>query len=282
MCYRAFTVFVISALPAFATAIVYNNLPNPIPPSSPSLGFQSQHTSEFGDLIQIQGGPDLLTGATILMSDWAKNADYPAYSPDPWSWPITLNIYNVDNSSGTPEPGSVIYSITQTFAIPWRPPDDPINCPSGGYLAFDGSCQTGGFNFLASFTLPDVAVPGQFIYGIAFDTETFGANPVGVTGPYISLNLAVNDTSPPQTGSRPLPDTAYWNTNVAGNYADGGAAGVGVFRQDQGWTPYSTAAEFTALTPEPGTFTMLGCGGAFLICMSIARKRAARNRSTAH
>lgn len=35
--------------------------------------------------------------------------------------PITLNLYNVVNTTGTPQPGSLIRSVTQTFSIPWRP-----------------------------------------------------------------------------------------------------------------------------------------------------------------
>jgi hypothetical protein len=270
-----------AAAPLQATSILYNNLPNPIPPGSPSLGFQSSHTAEFGGLIQLSGGAASLTSAVLLMEDYALASNYPAIGPDPWVWPLTLNLYNIDNSSGTPEPGSVITTVTQSFVIPWQPEDDPVNCPTGGYQGFDGNCYS-GLNFQVTFNLPAVAVPGQFIFGLAFNTETYGANPVGVPGPYISLNYAFNTTAPPQVGSQPLPDTAYWNTNVASNYTDGGAGGVGTFRQDTAWTPDSGAAEFlgTSLvtpTPEPGTFGLMGLGG-IVIASMLARRRRDRRK----
>src|SRR5258706_15315416 len=58
-----------AAVPLQATSILYNNLPNPIPPNpfppnSPSLGYQSNHTAEFGDLIQLVSGPATLASAT--------------------------------------------------------------------------------------------------------------------------------------------------------------------------------------------------------------------------
>ena len=37
----------------------------------------------------------------------------------------------------------------------------------------------------------------------------------------------------------------YWNTLTAANYTDGGAGGVGIFRLDTGWTPYTPAVRFT-------------------------------------
>jgi hypothetical protein len=51
----------------------------------------------------------------------------------------------------------------------------------------------------------------------------------------------------PSVGSNPFPDTAYWNTQTAANYADGGAGGVGIFRRDTNWTPFSGAVSFETL-----------------------------------
>ena len=54
-------------------------------------------------------------------------------------------------------------------------------------------------------------------------------------------------------GSNPFPDTAYWNTQTGGYYADGGAGGVRIFRRDTNWTPYSGAISFEsqAVTEVP-------------------------------
>jgi hypothetical protein len=90
---------------------------------------------------------------------------------------------------------------------------------------------------VVTFNLGGVTVPDQLIYGIAFNTETYGASPIGPpSGPWDSLNFGF--VGAPTVGSNPLPDTAYWNTTTAGNYADSGAGGTGTFRQDTGWAAY--------------------------------------------
>ena len=194
------------------------------------------------------------------MNDQALESDYPGVgTTSGWSWPITLNIYNVDDSSGTPQPGSEIYTTTESFNIPWEPVGQP------------------GEDFLITFSLPDVAVPSEFIYSVVYNTETFGPDPTGVSGPDISLNVAANGTTSPQVGTRPNPDSAYLNANGCAYYNDDCAGGpVDVFRQDTGWTPYSLAGEFTAesSTPEPGTFGLLCFGG--IIGGLVVRTRRAK------
>jgi hypothetical protein len=267
--------FTVSGAPLLADIIVYNNLPNPMPPASPSLGFQANQTAQFGDLIHLVSGPSVLTTGTILMTDWALHSDFPLESASGFNWPLTLTLYNVDSSSGTPQPGSVITSVTQTFVMAWRPAATG-NCANASQWSPDGGVNCfNGFNFLVNFNLPSVTVPGDLIFGITYNTETWGPNPTGIAGPYTSLNLGLNTGSPPTVGSRPLPDTAYWNTQTAGNYTDGGAGGVGTFRQDTAWSPYSTGAEFIGTptaTPEPGTLGFLCCGG-IVIGGLIRRKR---------
>jgi hypothetical protein len=191
------------------------------------------------------------------MTDWAHQSEYPGFGDaSGWSWPITLTFYNVDSSSGTPQPGSVIYTTTQTFNMVWAPEGQTAQ------------------NFLINFNLPGVETPAEFIFSIAFNTETFGAAPTGVPGPYIALNVGANDTAAPQVGTRPVPDSAYLNADNCAGYSNGCAGGLlpGVFRQDTHWTPYSLAAEFA--TPEPGSFGLLLCGGIGIV--GFARKRRSR------
>jgi len=249
----------IGALPAFAGSLLYDSIPDPLPPNVPSLGYRATQTAEFGDLIQFDPGTSRgLLSVTALMSDWAMASTYG--SPDPgWYHPLTLNLYNVDNSSGTPQPGSLIASVTQTFFIPWRPEPSP-GCGTA-WRAADGNCYN-GMAFGVTFNLNNLLVPDQLIYGIAFNTNTWGYKPIGAPGPYESLNFGLS-TTPPTAGSNPLPDTAYWNTQTAANYTDFGAGGVGTFRQDTNWTPYSGAVTFA--TPEPGSIILMGCGLMLLV-----------------
>lgn len=228
--------------PPLPMSSIYNTIPNPLPSNVPSLGFQSDHTTEFGELIQFAGTSRKLSQVTIIMSDWALAADYPTYTGPTWTHPITLNLYNVDNSGPNPAPGTLIATRTQSFAIPWRPATPTCD---GGWLAPDGKCD-GGISFPCTFDFYGVTVPDQIIYGVTYNTETFGFNPIGVTGPYISLNLGFVEV-PPTVGSDPFPDTAYYDTEKASNYADGGVGGVNVFRRDTNWFPFNAAINFQTL-----------------------------------
>lgn len=260
-------------------ATIYNNIPGPLPPNVSSLGYQANQTAQFGDLITFAGTDRSLTTVTLIMSDWALASTYGSMSPT-WSHPITLNLFNVDNSGANPAPGTLIATQTTTFAIPWRPEADPTCAGGTAWRAGDGNCYN-GFAFAITFNMSGTTVPGQIIYGVAYNTNTWGANPIGAPGPYESLNFGLNSNSPPTTGTRPFPDTAYWNTMTPGNYTDGGAGGVGTFRRDTAWTPFSGAVSFNATTlsstPEPGTLAMLGMG--LLGIGLIARRRRAEPRA---
>lgn len=232
---------------ALSASTIYNSIPGPLPPNVPSLGYQATQTSEFGDLIQLSGA-SLLKQVTLVMSDWALASDYPSFpgaAGPTWNHPLTLNLYNVDNSGANPAPGSLIATRTQTFAIPWRPPADPT-CPGGtAWRSSDGNCYS-GLAFTVTFDFTGTPVPSQIIYGVAFNTQTWGYSPIGTPGPYVSLNFGLADQSP-SVGSNPFPDTAYWNTQTAANYSDSGAGGVGIFRRDTGWTPFTGAVSFETL-----------------------------------
>jgi hypothetical protein len=263
-----------TAVPAAAVPSVpiYDSIPAPLPPNVPSLGYQATQTSEFGDLIQFGGASRALTQVTLVMSDWALASTYGSSSPT-WNHPISLNLYNVDNSGANPAPGTLIATQTQTFAIPWRPEADP-SCPTPtAWRASNGNCYN-GYAFAITFDFTGTTVPNQIIYGVAYNTNTWGYAPIGQPGPYESLNFGLA-TAAPTTGSNPFPDTAYWNTATASNYADGGAAGVGVFRRDTNWTPYGGAISFAV----PGSPAVLqsavsrkvhGAAGTFDIALSAS------------
>ncbi|HSY47903.1 MAG TPA: DUF11 domain-containing protein [Thermoanaerobaculia bacterium] len=237
-----------------APVLIYNGIPAPLPPNVPSEPFQAGHAAEFGFGVQFAGTIRDLTHVTLVMSDWAAAADYPSFpgsSGPTWSYPLTLNLYNVDNSGGNPpQPGTLIATRTQTFAIPWRPPNDPT-CPTKtNYRASDGNCY-GGLAFLVTFDFTGTTVPNQVIFGLAFNTSTFGANPVGSPGPYDSLNAGVAQVSP-TIGTNPFPGNAFLNSPDNSGYNDGGSGGTGTFRRDPSttptpsttWAPYSGAISF--------------------------------------
>ncbi len=232
---------------------VYESIPSPLPYSVESLGYEATQTSELGDEIELAGsGTTSLTSVTVTMEDWALASNYPGTPVDAkgdWSLPITLNLYKVDHSTSTPHLGSVISTTTQTFAIPFRPEGDP-SCPTTDgeleWLAPDGQCHTGlAFNITFDLSSSPVTVPDDLIFGIAYDTQNYGSSPFGVAGPYNSLNVGLTSTSTsPTVGTDPNLDDAFWNTSTASNYTDGGASGVGTFREDTDWTPNQFLVEF--------------------------------------
>lgn len=262
---------------AAGASTIYSSIPNPLPGNVPSLGYQATQTSEFGDLVQFAGTERKLGGVTLVMSDWAKATDFPSFpgaDGPSWSHPLTLNLYAVDNSGPNPAPGALLATRTQTVAIPWRPPADPTCSDPTQFRAADGICYS-GLAFTVAFDLTGTTAPDQIIYGVAFNTETWGQDPIGTPGPYISLNFGLAQ-APPSTGTNPFPDTAYWNTATPGNYADGGAAGVGVFRRDTNWTPFSGAVSFDAAAADIPTLSQLGL---VLLAAVLAAAAVGRLRS---
>lgn len=235
------------AVPMVGGSIIYDGMPSPQPPSLPSQPFQAQQTLEFGDHVSFAGSARVVTKVTVLMVTWAKQADYPAMTdPTGWTHPITLKLYNVNNAvPAVPAPGAVIASVTQSFKIPWRPAADPT-CPDGKWRAADLSCNN-GYAFPITFDLTgmNVTVPNQVIYGVSYSTETYGTPPIGVGGPYNSLNIGLVSTGP-SVGTDVSLDDVFWNTLTAAWYTDGGAGGVGIFRQDTNWTGYVPAVRFEA------------------------------------
>lgn len=242
-------VVIFAAMTAFGQGTaVYNNIPNPLPPNYPSLGFQATQTAEFGDYVLLGGTHRRAGSATVAMSNWALNSTYPTMSAAGFNHPITLNIYTVDHSGPNPALGTLLGSVTQTFLIPWRPEADPT-CPGGtAWRAGNGNCYN-GFAFTIKFDLRGLALtlPNEVIVGVAYNTNTWGYNPIGLPGPYESLNVGLA-VIPAYVGLDVESDALFWNTSTAAWYSDGGIGGVGIFRRDDVWTPYSPAFQIAAYT----------------------------------
>ncbi|HEY3921925.1 MAG TPA: hypothetical protein VGL76_07400 [Gaiellaceae bacterium] len=266
----AFSLALTISAGAVSSSVVYNATPNPVPPNVASVGFQATQTSQFGDYVHLAGTDRVLNTVTVTMSDWALYSDYAtdaryASNTASWSHPITVNVYSSHlGANGAPD--TLLATKTEDVTIPWRPAADPT-CPGGtAWRAADGNCYN-GLAFNAAFDLGslNVTLPDDVIVGVAYNTQSWGSAPIGVSGPYDSLNVGVPTGQTASVGTDDSPDNVFWSTSTAGNYADGGAAGVGTFRQDTNWSPNGTVAiEITAtpaLTTPPITKDQCKNGG---------------------
>lgn len=229
-----------------ASAAIYNTVPDPLPSNSPSLGFQATSTAEFGDRVTFSGTNRNLDTVTVTLSSWAceSGAWNSACVTSPgatFSHPITLNIYEAGSGD---QHGALIKSVTQNFAIPYRPSADPT-CPSPTAWRNSGGDCFNGLNHNVTFDLDGQTVPDSVVYGVAYNTQSYGVSPTGVDGPYNSLNVSLNDASgAPYTGSDPEPNGLFWNTTPAFD-------GDGTFKMIEDWAPYKISAMFNASAPEP-------------------------------
>jgi len=236
--------FTLGVASACNADVIFDNTPSPLPGNVPSLGYQANQTSEFGNEISFAGTDRNLTNVQIVMSDWANQSDYPGVGDaNGYDQSITLNFYNPGSGTGV---GSLIASKTETVHVPWH--------TSNGFS---------GTAFPVDFDFTGTVLPDTVIFGVAYNTQTYGANPTGVSGRYISLNYGLADVAP-TIGTDVNPDDAYWNTSQASNYADGGAAGVGIFREDTDWSPYAAIIQVNAV-PEPTSMALVALGSLTLL-----------------
>jgi len=144
--------------------------------------------------------------------------------------------------------------------VPYRPSWDSVNCTGAGETPttdvpfggkwFDpvlGKCVHGySFNIKFDFSSLNLTLPDEVIFGVAYNTQHYGASPLGVTGPYNSLNVSLAEVSP-TIGTDVEADTTFWDTSHGPFYCDNGTGGVGVFRRDAGcWAPYTPVVRFNA------------------------------------
>jgi len=217
---------------------VYDNIPKTLPANFASIGFEATSTSELGgevELTKVSAKKAENLSVTAVMSSWACesgswSADDCTTTPGAtFSWPITLKLYGV---GGGGEPVGPIAEETQTFAIPYRPSASP-QCRgelAGTWWSTAGrgkhqthSCSNG---IASAITFAPVRVaaptPKQLIVSLAYNTETYGAEPTGEEGPENSLNVALSESweGTLSRGSQPtegLYANSKWNEMYCGS-----------------------------------------------------------------
>ncbi len=248
---------------------IYDSTVSPLPANLPSVGFLASQASEFGDKVTFAGTARSLTDVTVTLSTQgcqSGQGNLPNCSTTPgatFSWPITFTIYGAPPGDAV---GPVLAQVTQTFAIPYRPSADPVHCTGADvgkwFDAASATCSDGeAVNITFDFSSLNVTLPDTVIWGVAFNTTTWGYHPVGpsacsvsATGcPYDSLNVAVSGAA--STGTDVDPNGVYWNSATPSQYCDNGSGGTNTFRLDTPcWTGQVPAARFGAQSPG-GTTT---------------------------
>lgn len=198
---------------------IYNSMFSPLAPNYISLGFQATSTDQLGDYVTLAGTNRLLQTVSVTMSNWAlqstpANVAWCTANPTKcnsagFKHPITVNLY--DNSS-FPGVGSPIVTLTQEQFIPWRPEAD-ITCtsPTAWRSPIDNLCYNGyAFDLLFDLSSLNAVLPNSVIVGIAYNTQTHGDAPLGVDGPYNSLNVSVDGST--SIGTDVSTGHLFWDT----------------------------------------------------------------------
>lgn len=187
---------------------------------------QAESMNEFGMALGLTGKSGKKINSVKLVFDTWHDAKYAAWSSDPrytgstsgFIVPVTLNFYTIDTEGET---GNKLGNITSNITMDWAP-------------SYRGPAPAGdGYNGWAFTRIVDVSglnmvVPSseQVIMTIVYNTQSYGPNPIGVAGPYNSLNIGMMEkveagvTYGTSAGSLPKDNGFYINSSSSGFYAD--------------------------------------------------------------
>jgi hypothetical protein len=268
-----------AAVPSNAQGFpVYNSIPFPLPPDVYSEGPEAYAYTQIGDGVSLAAPHgSKLDQVTVIMSSYAcvtGNWYTPGTCVTPpgstYTIPITLNIYSVvtgtslEGVTPAPAPGALLATVTKSFAIPYRPSGNSVNCSAATYsLFYDARTQTCNYGFASPITFDfsslNVTLPSQIILGVQFNTTHYGPNPIGqgaacfstVAGCfYDSLNVSTDSDRGAFLGVGSVLNVngIFFDYVNPGNSCNG-AATPGVFGLDASpgcWTGYHPEILITA------------------------------------
>ncbi len=229
--------------PSLDGTVVYDSIPSPFPSNLASLGYQATRTSAFGDKVTFSGTDRHLEDVAVTLSSWACesgawNMSCVTTPGATYTHALTLSLYEVESDGSA---GALIGSRQQMFTIPYRPTADPSCASPTAWRDVTGACFN-GINHVVVFDASGIVVPDSVIYSIGYDTQSYGAAPIGVDGPYNSLNVSLA-TGASSVGVNNDLDEVFWDTTYPG-YTAG-------LKADTGWAANgSPAVSFTATTPD--------------------------------
>ena len=245
--------------------VVYSNLPADLH-GLPVAVFESYAIGEFGGEVQLGGTSRSNPVVSVMLASYAcqhGRANSCRTTPGAtFSWPLTLELYRAGPRD---ERGDLLARVTKRFQIPYRP-SARSSCPDEGWtVGFGPECEFAQLHSV-SFSFPSLTLPSRVIFGLEFETQDYGNEPIGKPGPYDELGVAVAadyvchhrekggecvpgayinaDKTAPRVGSDPLPDQVFINTNYAPLPCGGLAGSFGV--TGPCWTHEQPVAEIRA------------------------------------
>ena len=234
--------------------VVYDTVPTTLPSNVASEGPEAYAFAELGDGLGFLTSAGTIGKVTVVMSSWAcqsgtwqagcvsgKNATF--------NQPLTFNLYSVSGSPDTGwTAGALISSVTQTFALPYRPSATPGKCsdPSEWYNNKDRGCYHGiAVPVTIDFSNLVIPIPanGQLVLTVAFNTTHYGPIPMGENQscfstqagcPYDSLNISTDTTDGifPLNPGFPLDDKSIFVNYTLPNNSCTGTISTGTVQQD--------------------------------------------------
>ncbi len=192
----------------------------------PSVGVEAYGFNQIGDEVLLRRVAKIKSVA-VQLSSWAcqsggwNTGDCVTTPGATFKTPITLNLYkasSTDSSMGETTPGALIATVTRTFTIPYRP-SASSHCTGAqagewfknGQGCFNGLAHTIGFTLTGLKT----KLPTDVVWGVSYNSDTSGPEPIGTPSPTDSLNVGLAPVV--RAGHERFPGGIFWDTRFAGN-----------------------------------------------------------------
>lgn len=166
--------------------VVFSTQPAPLPISHAGVTLTGTENKALGDLVTLAPGNRQLESVEVVLVNWAKESEWPNHAPKTaagYYHPISIFLYN-----RAPD-GSLTLAdqLTKNTLVPWKP--ETLN--DGSRYPLNGRAFSVRFDFAGDTTLTDtVAVM------VGFNTKNSGFSPIGTSGPYDQLNVAMRPSAP--------------------------------------------------------------------------------------
>lgn len=172
--------------PGSVSEVVFNNSPDPLALSYPSVALNVNAMCGVGNYLHLGGSARKLESCEVTMVTWAKAESYPSLAAldlQGYHHPVTLSFYRVTDSN------QLVYltEVERSIFVPWR----PLALPNGDPYPVNGCAFRAVFDFPNGITLPE-----KVVALVSFNTQNAGFAPTGLPGPYNELNVAISSATP--------------------------------------------------------------------------------------